>query len=186
MDTEEFKEIEKKLNLLESRVIGKRYDQSNLIEALAKIITKLRSITTGKEKYQLLVKKLEELIPYIDSLDIIDDNCEPDLVKMELIFAQENNIKEEIELINQIIQNQKIIDSSHFDNINQLKPRYNECKSMALKQNEKMNDLNQEFFQLLKIYNQVIKAVKEQIIAWDKFLSQLEEKKIQIKSWTNS
>lgn len=183
--SEEFKEIEKKVNLLEARVFGKRCDhQINLIDSLEKIIGKLCAIATGKEKYQQLVKKLEELSPFIDNLDLVDDNCEPDLVKMELILSQENHIKEKSDMINQIMANQKLVDSFHFDDTNKLRSKYNDCKLITIKQNERFSKMNQEFFELLNNYNQAMKAIKDNLVTWDKILSRLEDERAQKKSWT--
>lgn len=170
-----------RVQALERRIVGdanvKQLNLStNLIDQLLQIESKLKVITTGKERFKNCNQKLSEYEKLLNP-DYFDTVAASDAVKFEELVNREDEIRREAAQLERIKLLEKNIDSPQLRNFNTLNPKLNQIQEIALKQCSRMEKLNQETARLLQEYNQWLSSVKKQLVVWDEKITELEKQK---------
>ncbi|XP_074597208.1 dynactin subunit 3-like [Brevipalpus obovatus] len=177
---ESVERLERRVCFLERLVMGSRYrvpPESNLVDPLLEVISKLRTLTGGREKFDILSVKLQELGPYIEKMDQFNEDCDPDLVRWELILSQEDNLRKKSALLDIILEHRRIVDSEVLKDLDPFKAKLEKLHTIAVKQEQQANQLSKETLNLIENYNQLLTKIKSRLVAWDKKLLLIEAHK---------
>ncbi|KAF5905732.1 dual specificity protein kinase TTK, partial [Clarias magur] len=108
-------ELDNRLQALEKRVYGERGQSSKpvkCVESLAKINSALANTANKRERVKILHKKIEDLLKYIDP-QFTDHIAVPDAMKLEFILAEEDFLRSQAALLEQVNNLQPLLDSPH-------------------------------------------------------------------------
>jgi len=172
--------LERRLCFLERLVMGSRYrtlSQPNLVDPLLEAISKMRSLTEDRERFAILSEMLQEYGPFLQNMDQFDGNCDPDLVKWELIMCQEDELRRKAAMAESIVEHQKVIDSQVLRDLDPFKENLAKLHTVAIKQEQEANRLSRETQNLIENYNQLLTKIKGRLVAWDKKLLAFEARK---------
>ena len=172
--------LEERVAMIERLVMGSKAncdDENSLVDPLLDIITKLRSLTAGRDNYNQLAKQYEEYGEFIDKLDQFEGNVEPDAVKWEHILAQEDKLREKATLIESIVSKKDVVDSNALKDIDPLTPKVEKLRDLIIRQDEEATKVSQETQDLIRNYHQLMFRLRNKMITWEKRLSAIESSK---------
>lgn len=173
--------LDHRLEQLEKRIIGNIGDtksQINVIDSLLFVNEKIRALTAGRDrdKFSVVNKKLQSLELFITNPHLVESKYLGDDDKMEMVIVQEDRIRRNARLLEDIARLEKSLNKPKVIEDDVI-PKINQLRLVALKQYEGSKRINDETKKLLQVYNQVMKQIKTQLAYYDAKLSRLESDK---------
>ncbi|TTA40556.1 Dual specificity protein kinase Ttk [Bagarius yarrelli] len=109
-------ELNSRLQALEKRVYGEHGNSNDkpvkCVESLARISSALANTANKRERVKILHKKIEDLLKYVDP-QFTDYIAVPDAMKLEFILAEEDFLRSQAALLEQVNNLQPLLDSPH-------------------------------------------------------------------------
>ncbi|XP_028834612.1 dynactin subunit 3 [Denticeps clupeoides] len=175
-------DLDARLQILEKRVYGERGGKINkpvkCADALARINTALANTANKRERVKILHKKIEDLMKYLDP-QFTDYMAMPDCMKLELILAEEDFLRSQAVLLEQVHNLQPLLDSSHIKAVPELSTKVRRLAQIHIKQQDQNEELSGDVKRLLDEYNKTMLLMSKQFVMWDETLRKLEPKPAQ-------
>nr|XP_015212599.1 PREDICTED: dynactin subunit 3 [Lepisosteus oculatus] len=171
------RELEKRLQELEKRVYGDRGTRGNkpvkCADVLGKIQASLVNTSNKRERVKILHKKIEDLMKYLDP-QFTEKIAIPDTMKLELILAEEEFLRSQAALLEQVSSLQPLLDSAHIKAVPDHATKLQRLSQMHIKQQDQCETLSEEVKKQFEDYNKMMFLLSKQFSQWDEMLRQLE------------
>lgn len=173
-------DLDARLQELEQRVYGER-GQNNTkpikcAESLTRISTALANTANKRERVKILHKKIEDLLKYLDP-QFTDFIAVPDAMKLEFILAEEEFLRSQAALLEQVHNLQPLLDSNHIKAVPELTTKVQRLSEIHIQQQDKNEELSSEVKRLFEEYNKMMFLLSKQFSQWDETLRTLEGSK---------
>ncbi|KAG8429980.1 hypothetical protein GDO86_018718 [Hymenochirus boettgeri] len=123
----EVKDLRNRLQEVEKRLYGETGGEPRKVtEGLLKVHIALANVAGKRERVKTLYKKIDDLIKYLDP-QYIDRIAVPDSMKLEFILAEEQYIRSQAALLEQMQSLQPYLDSEHIKAVPGQAPGYRLC-----------------------------------------------------------
>ncbi|KAF4087922.1 hypothetical protein AMELA_G00077240 [Ameiurus melas] len=179
MEESNIDELNARLQTLEKRVYGER-GQSNkpvkCVESLVRINSALANTANKRERVKILHKKIEDLLKYIDP-QFTDYIAVPDAMKLEFILAEEDFLRSQAALLDQVNNLQPLLDSPHIKAVPELSTKVQRLSQIHISQQDKNEELSVDVKKLFEEYNKMMFLLSKQFTQWDETLRKLEAPK---------
>ncbi|XP_026140567.1 dynactin subunit 3 [Carassius auratus] len=171
-------ELDARLQLLEKRVYGERgggrtNKPVKCAESLTRISAALANTANKRERVKILHKKIEDLLKYLDP-QFTDFICVPDAMKLEFILAEEEFLRSQATLLEQVHNLQPLLDSSHIKAVPELTTKVQRLSQIHIQQQDQNEELSAEVKKLFEEYNKMMFLLSKQFSQWDETLRKLE------------
>uniref|UniRef100_A0A9J7X4Z6 Dynactin 3 (p22) n=1 Tax=Cyprinus carpio carpio TaxID=630221 RepID=A0A9J7X4Z6_CYPCA len=199
-------DLDTRLQLLEQRVYGERGGKPNkpvkCAESLTRISAALANTANKRERVKILHKKIEDLLKYLDP-QFTDFICVPDAMKLEFILAEEDFLRSQATLLEQVHNLQPLLDSSHIKGqtrtqtslfftydcsylvittllfphitaVPELSTKVQRLSQIHIQQQDQNEELSAEVKKLFEEYNKMMFLLSKQFSQWDEALRKLE------------
>ncbi|XP_076827707.1 dynactin subunit 3 [Brachyhypopomus gauderio] len=179
MDGNNIDDLDARLNVLEKRVYGERVRSNRppkCTESLSRINAALANTANKRERVKILHKKIEDLLKYLDP-QFTDYIALPDAMKLEFILAEEDFLRSQAALLEQVNNLQPLLDSSHIKAVPELATKVQRLSEIHIKQQDQSEELSGEVKRLFEEYNKMIFLLSKQFTQWDETLRKLEAPK---------
>ncbi|XP_018978192.2 dynactin subunit 3-like, partial [Cyprinus carpio] len=98
----------------------------------------------------------------------------PDAVKLEFILAEEEFLRSQATLLEQVHNLQPLLDSSHIKAVPELTTKVQRLSQVHIKQQDQNEELSAEVKKLFEEYNKMMLLLSKQFSQWDEALRELE------------
>uniref|UniRef100_A0A8C1YIZ8 Dynactin 3 (p22) n=1 Tax=Cyprinus carpio TaxID=7962 RepID=A0A8C1YIZ8_CYPCA len=142
-------------------------------ESLTRTSTALTNTANKRERVKILHKKIEDLLKYLDP-QFTDFIAVPDAVKLEFILAEEEFLRSQATLLEQVHNLQPLLDSSHIKAVPELTTKVQRLSQVHIKQQDQNEELSAEVKKLFEEYNKMMLLLSKQFSQWDESLRELE------------
>lgn len=153
--------FQRRLELLELRIsdrLNELKDTKCLLDQLIHIDDSVKTLTRGRDKYLNVLSKMieiEKLISYPD-FSTNDDISS----KKALLLLNENRIRQEHQLLNQLSQYKGTLESFTSHDFTKLLPQLEIIRQTALKQAEDVKEIQNEVRKLVLVYAQTVQTTR--------------------------
>uniref|UniRef100_A0A3B4C620 Dynactin 3 (p22) n=1 Tax=Pygocentrus nattereri TaxID=42514 RepID=A0A3B4C620_PYGNA len=164
MERSSVEDLDARLQALEKRVcgeLGKNNRPVKCAESLVRINTALANTANKRERVKILHKKIEDLLKYLDP-QFTDYIAVPDAMKLEFILAEEDFLRSQAALLEQVNNLQPLLDSNHIKAVPELTTKVQRLSQIHIEQ-----QVRHKFMFLLS----------KQFTQWDETLRKLEAPK---------
>ncbi|MCI4374031.1 hypothetical protein PGIGA_G00001240 [Pangasianodon gigas] len=179
MEGSDIDELNARLQSLEKRVYGDR-GRSNkpvkCVESLARINSALANTANKRERVKILHKKIEDLLKYIDP-QFTDYIAVPDAMKLEFILAEEDFLRSQAALLEQVHNLQPLLESPHIKAVPELSTKVQRLSQIHISQQDQNEELSADVKRLFEEYNKMMFLLSKQFTQWDESLRKLEAPK---------
>ncbi|XP_056619473.1 dynactin subunit 3 [Triplophysa dalaica] len=179
-DKNNFAHLDSRLEELEKRIYGERGGNNNkpvkCAESLTKISTALANTANKRERVKILHKKIEDLLKYLDP-QFTDFIAVPDAMKLEFILAEEEFLRSQAALLEQVHNLQPLLDSNHIKAVPELTNKVQRLSQIHIQQQDQNGELSSEVKKLFEEYNKMMFLLSKQFAQWDESLRTLEGSK---------
>ncbi|XP_016342384.1 dynactin subunit 3-like [Sinocyclocheilus anshuiensis] len=169
--------LDSRLQVLEKRVYGERGGKPNkpvkCAESLTRTSTALANTANKRERVKILHKKIEDLLKYLDP-QFTDFIAVPDAMKLEFILAEEEFLRSQATLLEQVHNLQPLLDSNHIKAVPELTTKVQRLSQVHIKQQDQNEELSAEVKRLFEEYNKMMFLLSKQFSQWDETLRKLE------------
>ncbi|XP_072051208.1 dynactin subunit 3-like [Amphiura filiformis] len=168
--------LESRVKLLEDRILGEDSVQQQtpqVIETLSKVRQSLDGSTTGKERIHMVWKRLQELNDCLNP-EIADKFALTQEAKTEIILAEEQQLKRQAALLEQVKSMKDFIDSEHIKAAPSFADKIHPLATVQLDQKDQTDQHSQEVRELLQAYNDIVTQLSKQFIQWDEIMTRYE------------
>ncbi|KAI5106430.1 dynactin subunit 3 [Silurus meridionalis] len=176
-------ELDARLQALEKCVYGDCGPSSKpvkCVESLARINSALANTANKRERVKILHKKIEDLLKYIDP-QFTDYIAVPDAMKLEIILAEEDFLRSQAALLEQMNSLQPLLDSPHIKAVPELSTKVQRLSQIHISQQDQSEELSADVKRLFEEYNKMMFLLSKQFTQWDENLKKLEApKQVQI------
>ncbi|XP_056332027.1 dynactin subunit 3 [Danio aesculapii] len=170
-------DLDARLQLLEKRVYGERGGKDGkpvkCAESLTRISAALANTANKRERVKILHKKIEDLLKYLDP-QFTDFIAVPDSIKLEFILAEEEFLRSQAALLEQVQTMQPLLDSNHIKAVPELTTKVQRLSQIHIQQQDQNEDLSTEVKRLFEEYNKMMFLLSKQFSQWDETLRTLE------------
>ncbi|XP_062847374.1 dynactin subunit 3 [Trichomycterus rosablanca] len=183
MDEANLNDLDARLQTLEKRMYGERAQTNKPVkcaESLTRINAALANTANKRERVKILHKKIEDLLKYLDP-QFTDYIALPDAIKLEFILAEEDFLRKQAALLEQVHNLQPLLDSPHIKAVPELTTKVQRLSQIHISQQDKNEELSAEVKRLFEEYNKMMLLLSKQFTQWDETLRKLEApKQVQI------
>ncbi|XP_002741729.1 dynactin subunit 3-like [Saccoglossus kowalevskii] len=171
--------LEQRIKILENRICGheqrgfKTKDNKKCIDALSSFLQSMNTATAGRDNINSAWKRLQEIDQYLDPA-LSDTITMDDDLKTEIILAEEEHLKKQGELLEQVTKMKDILDSEHLKVTPNMSEKMQSLSHINMDQKEELESLNGDAKQLLEAYNHIITLLSKQFVQWDETVTQYE------------
>ncbi|XP_030640615.1 dynactin subunit 3 [Chanos chanos] len=168
--------LDARLQVLEQRVYGEkgnRNKSAKCAETLAKINATLANTANKRERVKILHKKIEDLLRYLDP-QFTDYIAVPDAMKLELVLAEEEFLRSQAGLLEQVHNLQPLLDSNHIKAVPELATKLQRLSQIHINQEDQNEELSAEVRKLFEEYNKLMFLLSKQFAQWDETIRRLE------------
>ncbi|KAH9418168.1 hypothetical protein DERP_010721 [Dermatophagoides pteronyssinus] len=156
--------------------------QPNLIEMLAEIESKLKSLTIGKDRFNQCYNELQRLQKWLredDQMDLLirTFGSHSSVIKFEQVLAFEDEIRSDFDRIEQINRLKSSLDQTNFIRIAELEPKLIRLKLQLFEARQQSKQLDLETKELIERFNQWYGNLIENFQQIHKDLDELEHQK---------
>lgn len=156
--------------------------QPNLIEMLAEIESKLKSLTIGKDRFNQCYNELQRLQKWLredDQMDLLirTFGSHSSVIKFEQVLAFEDEIRSDFDRIEQINRLKPSLDQKNFIRIAELEPKLIRLKLQLFEAKQQSKQLDLETKELIERFNQWYGNLIENFQQIHKDLDELEHQK---------
>ncbi|XP_051574248.1 dynactin subunit 3-like [Myxocyprinus asiaticus] len=173
-------DVDARLQVLEKRIYGERGGKNNkpvkCAESLARISAALANTANKRERVKILHKKIEDLLKYLDP-QFPDFIAVPDVMKLEFILAEEEFLRSQAILLEQVHSLQPLLDSNHIKAVPELTTKVQRLSQIHIQQQDQNEELSAEVKRLFEEYNKMMFLLSKQFSQWDETLRKLEGSK---------
>lgn len=170
-------DLDARLQILEKRVYGDRASKPNktvkCVDALSKVNAALANTANKRERVKILHKKIEDLLKYLDP-QFTDYIAVPDGMKLEFILAEEEFLRSQAAMLEQVHNLQPCLDSNHIKSVPELTTKVQRLSQLHIKQQDQNEELSAEVKKLFEEYNKMMFLLSKQFAQWDETLRKLE------------
>ena len=145
-----------------------------MIPKLASMAQEVGDALGRRERILPLFRRLHELEKHLEPSSAVESGLTLE-ARAELILAEEDKLRRTNQLLDRVNDGKAVLDSEHLKNVPSLEGKLLELTKVHLDQNEKCDQFNDEVYQLMDQYNEVIDALTKTFIEYDKVLSAAEE-----------
>ncbi|XP_012692917.1 dynactin subunit 3 [Clupea harengus] len=175
--TNNMDDLDARLQILEKRVYGDRGCKPNktvkCVDSLAKVNTALANTANKRERVKILHKKIEDLLKYLDP-QFTDYIAVPDAMKLEFILAEEDFLRSQASMLEQVHNLQPHLDSNHIKAVPELTTKLQRLSQLHIKHQDQNDELSGEVKRLFEEYNKMMFLLSKQFAQWDETLRKLE------------
>ncbi|KAI7806620.1 dynactin subunit 3 [Triplophysa rosa] len=154
--------LDSRLQELEKRIYGERGGNNNkpvkCAESLTKISTALANTANKRERVKILHKKIEDLLKYLDP-QFTDFIAVPDAMKFEFIIAEEEFLRSQAALLEQVHNLQPLLDSNHIKVVPELTTKVQRLSQIHIQQQDQNEELSSEVKKLFEEYNKMVSLI---------------------------
>jgi len=136
-----------------------------IIDRLTDANTLISSALSGREKPNVLIKRLPELNGYLEPTS--EDIDMPASAKAQLLLTMEPEIMESHKLLTKVQELLPVLESERIKDTPELNNTFNKISLSYLKAYEDSKELNAHVHDLLSKYNAVINSISESLIILD-------------------
>ncbi|KAL6488867.1 hypothetical protein MHYP_G00026080 [Metynnis hypsauchen] len=179
MERSGVEDLDARLQALEKRVcgeLGKNNRPVKCAESLARINTALANTANKRERVKILHKKIEDLLKYLDP-QFTDYIAVPDAMKLEFILAEEDFLRSQAALLEQVKNLQPLLDSNHIKAVPELTTKVQRLSQIHIEQQNHNEEVSAEVRRLFEEYNKMMFLLSKQFTQWDETLRKLEAPK---------
>ncbi|KAI4904068.1 hypothetical protein NFI96_033887 [Prochilodus magdalenae] len=172
-------DLDTRLQALEKRVYGEHGKNNRPVkcaESLARINTALANTANKRERVKILHKKIEDLLKFLDP-QFTDYIAVPDAMKLEFILAEEDFLRSQAALLEQVNNLQPLLDSNHIKAVPELTTKVQRLSQIHIKQQDQNEEVSAEVRKLFEEYNKMMFLLSKQFAQWDETLRKLEAPK---------
>ncbi|XP_041964209.1 dynactin subunit 3 [Alosa pseudoharengus] len=170
-------DLDGRLQILEKRVYGDRGCKPNktvkCVDSLGKVNAALANTANKRERVKILHKKTEDLLKYLDP-QFTDYIAVPDAMKLEFILAEEDFLRTQASMLEQVHTLQPYLDSNHIKSVPELTTKLQRLSQLHIKQQDQNEELSAEVKRLFEEYNKMMFLLSKQFAQWDETLRKLE------------
>ncbi|XP_050986441.1 dynactin subunit 3 [Labeo rohita] len=170
-------DLDARLQVLEKRVYGERGGKTNkpvkCAESLTRISAALANTANKRERVKILHKKIEDLLKYLDP-QFTDFIAVPDAMKLEFILAEEEFLRSQATLLEQVHNLQPLLDSNHIKAVPELTTKVQRLSQIHIQQQDQNEVVSAEVKKLFEEYNKMMFLLSKQFSQWDETLRKLE------------
>uniref|UniRef100_A0A671R5A9 Dynactin subunit 3-like n=1 Tax=Sinocyclocheilus anshuiensis TaxID=1608454 RepID=A0A671R5A9_9TELE len=116
---------------------------------------------------------VEDLLKYLDP-QFTDFICVPDAMKLEFILAEEEFLRSQATLLEQVHNLQPLLDSNHIKAVPELTTKVQRLSQIHIQQQDQNEELSAEVKKLFEEYNKMMFLLSKQFSQWDETLRTLE------------
>ncbi|XP_027198175.2 uncharacterized protein LOC113792479 [Dermatophagoides pteronyssinus] len=132
--------------------------QPNLIEMLAEIESKLKSLTIGKDRFNQCYNELQRLQKWLredDQMDLLirTFGSHSSVIKFEQVLAFEDEIRSDFDRIEQIDRLKPSLDQKNFIRIAELEPKLIRLKLQLFEARQQSKQIDLETKELIERFN---------------------------------
>lgn len=172
-------EITNRIYKLEKRIsgqVGILQQQQTIIDSLVAVNDKINELTTGCDRFHQVNKALEQLEEVLSHPNVLDLEYD-DEANVNLVLLEENRLKHEAILYNEIDKLKSALDSDNLRNHEQLVPKLAQLRPIILNQAKEAERIATETRDLIIYHHQLDEAIKKLLNSFDKKLKELERAK---------
>lgn len=165
--------LENRIAELEKQIYGlSKKDETNdtslenpIVDNILHVNTLISSAMSGREKANLMIKRLPELNNYLDPM--IESSEIPIEAKVQLLLAMAPEIKQNHEMLKQMEELMPALETDHLKNVPELTNKLNDLNLSYLKLHEDSQGLNSRINEVFSKYNEVITSISKSLITID-------------------
>ncbi|XP_063054064.1 dynactin subunit 3 [Engraulis encrasicolus] len=170
-------DLDARLQTLEKRVYGERGCKQNkqvkCVDSMVKVNAALANTANKRERVKILHKKIEDLVKYLDP-QFTDYIAVPDAMKLEFILAEEDFLRSQASMLEQVHNLQPYMDSNHIKDVPELTTKLQRLSQIHIKQQDQNEEVSAEVKRLFEEYNKMMFLLSKQFAQWDETLRKLE------------
>lgn len=172
--------LENRIAELEKQIYGlAKKDETNdnslenpVVDNILHVNTLISSAMSGREKANLMIKRLPELNNYLDPM--IESSEIPIEAKVQLLLAMVPEIKQNHEMLKQMQELMPALETDHLKNVPELTNKLNDLNLSYLKLYEDSQGLNNRINEVFSKYNEVITSISKSLITIDAIVTAAE------------
>ena len=150
--------------------------ENPVIDNIIHVNMLISSAMSGREKANLMIKRLPELNNYLDP--IIESSEIPIEAKVQLLLAMAPEIKQNYEMLKQVQELVPVLETDRLKNVPELTNKLNDLNLSYLKLYEDTQGLNNHINEVFSKYNEVITSISKSLITIDAIVTAAEIAKI--------
>lgn len=136
-----------------------------IVDRLTDVNSLISSALSGREKPNVLIKRLPELNGYLEPTS--EDVDMPASAKAQLLFTMEPEIMENYKLLTKVHELTHVLESERIKDTPELNSKFNKLSLSYLGAYEDSKELSAHVHDLLSKYNAVINSISESLIILD-------------------
>lgn len=165
-------ELEKKIYGFTKKKENNDTLENPVIDNILHVNTLVSSAMSGREKANLMIKRLPELNIYLDP--IIESSEIPIEAKLQLLLAMASEIKQNHEMLKQMQELTPVLETDRLRNVPELTNKLNDLNLSYLKLYEDTQGLNNHINEVFSKYNDVITSISKSLITIDAIVTTAE------------
>lgn len=165
-------ELEKKIYGLAKKKENNDTLENPVIDNILHVNTLVSSAMSGREKANLMIKRLPELNTYLDP--IIESSEIPIEAKLQLLLTMASEIKQNHEMLKQVQELTPVLETDRLRNVPELTNKLNDLNLSYLKLYEDTQGLNNHINEVFSKYNDVITSISKSLITIDAIVTTAE------------
>lgn len=150
--------------------------ENPVVDNILHVNTLISSAMSGREKANLMIKRLPELNNYLDP--ITESSEIPIEAKVQLLLAMAPEIKQNYEMLKQVQELVPVLETDRLKNVPELTNKLNDLNLTYLKLYEDTQGLNNHINEVFSKYNEVITSISKSLITIDAIVTAAEIAKI--------
>lgn len=169
---ERIAELEKQIYGCSIPSIDDPLAETAVVDSLLHVNTLISSALSGREKANALVKRLPQLNELLDTT--YDDGDLQTEAKLEVLFAVEDELQKNLELLNKVKELMPALEIDKIKNVPELTPKLEHLTINYLKAYEESNEVNHTIHEVFSKYNNIIDIISKTLINLDATLTTVE------------
>ncbi|XP_017892823.1 uncharacterized protein LOC108632643 [Ceratina calcarata] len=164
--------LEKQIYGLKKRNENKTPPECAVIDSLLHVNTLISSAMSGREKANVMIKRLPELNNYLDP--VVESTELPIEAKIQLLLAMAPEIKQNHEMLKQVEELMPVLETDRLKDVPELSNKLNDLILSYLKLYEDSQELNNQINDVFSKYNEVITSISKSLITIDAIVTAAE------------
>ena len=172
-------ELNGRIYTLEQRICGQvgiLQQQQTIIDSLVAVNNQISELTAGRERFHQVNLQLEQLENVLSHPEVLDLEYEEE-ANVQLVLLEENRLKHEALLYQEIDKLKSVLDSDNLRNHQELVPKLANIRALVIKQSKDAEKIAAESRELVLYHHKLTETINTLLTAFDKKLKELERAK---------
>lgn len=172
--------VERRLERLEKKIVGGASKASvpaqSVTSSLVDVAKKCGNEVNNRERIAPLMRRTAELERYLDPSFGEQYGGVSAEVKADLILAHQNQIRRTADLLSQVAERKKVLDSQSFASAAELEPKLAKLTKIQVEQEETCGAVTQDTLDLIGQYNEIMDTLSKSFVEYDRLITAAELK----------